>query len=140
MRLFLDEGLGRYQLVGLLRAAGIDALPFYEHFEDGTDDHVWIPEVARRGSVVLEKDKAHTYTHPEIRVIVRSEARMFSFCNGNMSARTMAEIAIRAHARMRTFVEGRPAPFLARIRKDGSVHEQTLPDPATVRRGRGRAP
>jgi hypothetical protein len=59
--LFIDRSLGRKQVPGLLRAAGLRLITLAEHYGIPADeivaDTTWLAEVGRRGWVALMKDE-----------------------------------------------------------------------------------
>jgi len=59
--LFIDRSLGRIQVPGLLRAAGLRLVTLAEHFGTPADEKVadttWLAEVGQRGWVALMKDE-----------------------------------------------------------------------------------
>jgi hypothetical protein len=54
---FLDHQIGRYQVAEMLRAAGAKVEVHLDHFPGDMPDVEWIPEVARRGWVLITKDQ-----------------------------------------------------------------------------------
>lgn len=54
---FLDHQIGRYIVAKMLRAAGPRVEVHLDHFPGNTPDHGWIPEVGRRGWVLITKDQ-----------------------------------------------------------------------------------
>lgn len=54
---FLDHQIGRYQVAETLRAAGAKVEVHLDHFAGAMPDTDWIPEVARRGWVLITKDQ-----------------------------------------------------------------------------------
>ena len=57
LTLFLDENFGTTTVADALRKAGIKVEVLADHFERGTRDETWLPEVGRRGWAVVTKDK-----------------------------------------------------------------------------------
>jgi hypothetical protein len=52
---FVDRALGK-NLVKILRNAGANAEAHIDHFAPNSPDVEWLPEVSRRGWIVLTKD------------------------------------------------------------------------------------
>lgn len=59
----LDHQIGRYAVAKMLRAAGLRVQVHLDHFPGNTPDHEWIPEVGRRGWVLITKDQ-HVHRNP----------------------------------------------------------------------------
>lgn len=57
LTLFLDYQLGRYTVADKLRAAGARVEAHIDHFPQAAPDTEWIPEVGRRGWVLITRDK-----------------------------------------------------------------------------------
>ena len=55
---FVDRALGGKVIVGALRDAGHQAEAGDDHFETNAEDAVWLPEIGKRGWILLTKDKA----------------------------------------------------------------------------------
>ena len=54
--------------------------------------------------------------------VKESGARMFVLVSGNLTGIEMAEIFVKAVPMMKQFVQKTPAPFIAKVYKDGKVH------------------
>lgn len=54
---FLDHQVGRYQVAEALRSAGATVEVHLDHFPGDAPDMQWIPEVGRRGWVLITKDQ-----------------------------------------------------------------------------------
>lgn len=54
---FLDYQIGRYTVAEALRGAGARVEVHIDHFNQAAPDTEWIPEVARRGWVLITRDK-----------------------------------------------------------------------------------
>lgn len=93
--LFLDEGLGQYVIAGALRATGARVEIHAGHYHAGERDEVWLPEVARRGWLVLK----------------RSE---------NLTGAEMGAIFVKALSAIYR-PASRELPFIAKVSKDGRV-------------------
>jgi hypothetical protein len=73
---FADECMFGMTFVGPLLAVGIDVERHCDHFQPGTPDTIWIPEIARRGWIGITVDKGTRQKYLEIQTILESEARM----------------------------------------------------------------
>lgn len=76
MIFFLDENLHGNIVPNILRDAGLEVEQHKDHFEQGLDDTVWIPEVARRGWIAVTLDVNTRKALVEVKAIVSSKARM----------------------------------------------------------------
>jgi hypothetical protein len=69
-RFFLDRSLGRKSVPGALRADGWDLITLAEHYGMPADEQVadteWIEEAAKRGWLILMKDKRIRHRQAEI--------------------------------------------------------------------------
>lgn len=74
---FLDENTCGQKLIYALRGAGARVELATENFERGTADAVWIPEVTRRGWVIITADEKIRYRPNEKAVFVRAGAKAF---------------------------------------------------------------
>lgn len=85
MDFFADRNLGRYNFPDELRAAGIVVHVHEDHFARDAPDDQWLPEVARRGWVVLSADK-HIMRNPlELDAVMLSRAVLLVLVGGDMS-------------------------------------------------------
>lgn len=98
---FVDRSLGGTLVVAALRKAGEQAHAHDDHFAQDTPDDVWLPVVAKRGWVVLTKDKNIRRNELERIAIVQSHASVFMLGRGDLTAETMARIFIEALPSMR---------------------------------------
>jgi hypothetical protein len=64
-------------LVALLREQGVDAVHLRDEFDQGTDDKDWLPEVGRRGWILVTGDHRILRRKEEKRVF--HQARLISF-------------------------------------------------------------
>ena len=118
---FVDRCLGSRCIVETLQSAGINIEIHDEHFDKGAQDVDWLPEVGKRGWVVLTKD-ANIGKHTLERIAVaRAQIKMFALASQSLSGRDMAAIFLKAIVSMQEFVREHPAPFIAKIYRDGKV-------------------
>ncbi|MFN6475273.1 hypothetical protein [Nostoc sp. DedQUE07] len=118
---FVDRCLGSRCIVETLQGAGINIEIHDEHFDKGAADVDWLPEVGKRGWVVLTKD-ANIGKHTLERIAVaRAQIKMFALASQSLSGRDMAAIFLKAIVSMQEFVREHPAPFIAKIYRDGKV-------------------
>jgi hypothetical protein len=117
----IDEALGRRVVPDALRAAGVRVELLIDHHPRGTADATWLPDVGRRGWIVLTKDKNMRRRPAEQLAIVRNGVRAFSLTSGDLSGPEMAEAFVRAMPGMRRLVRRHPGPFIASVTRSGLV-------------------
>jgi predicted nuclease of predicted toxin-antitoxin system len=118
---FVDRSLGKTHVVNALRAIGEAVEMHDEHFEQAEADAVWLQAVAAKDWVVLTADKKIAYRHLERMAVEQSGAKVFALVSGNLSGADMAAIFVKAVDAMKSFVLKTPAPFIAKVYKDGRV-------------------
>ena len=118
---FLDHALGRHYVADALRECGLQVEVLTDYFAVDTKDPAWMREVASRGWVVVTKDKRLSYHHLEPEAARAFGLRMFVLRSGNLNRRELQAVFVKAARRMVAVARAEPAPFVARIYKDGSV-------------------
>lgn len=118
---FVDRCLGSKSIVETLQPTGIHIEIHDTHFDKGAQDVDWLPEVGKRGWVVLTKD-ANIGKHTLERIAVtRAQIKMFVLASQSLSGTDMAAIFLEAIVAMQEFVREHPAPFIAKIYRDGKI-------------------
>ena len=120
---FIDRCLGKRRIIDALTPLGITLEVHDDHFSQATLDVEWMPEIGRRGWIIFTKDAAIGRNAIERQTVAQANIRMFSLASQNLSGRQMAEIFCLAMPRIKIFLEQHPAPFIAKIYRDGSVSE-----------------
>lgn len=115
---FVDECLGK-QVAQALLDAGARVEVHAAHFPKGVDDVDWIPEVSRRGWVILSKDKMVRTRPNEKSVLLSSNARAFILTSGNMTGPTMAETFVKQLRKMVRLARQQQPPFIAMVKQSG---------------------
>jgi hypothetical protein len=120
--LFLDRGLGRRIVANALRAEGMTVHVMEDVF-GGDDpewrlDEVWIPEVTRRGWVILMKDDKVRMKPRERDALVGSGARVFCVTNAQLTGDQMAERLVVNLERIVRRSET-PGPYIYGVYRDG---------------------
>jgi PIN like domain len=92
--LFTDRDLGRVQVLGLLRAAGLRLITLAEHYGIPADEKVadttWLAEVGQRGWVALMKDESIRRTKAERTAVKQYGVRCFCLTRQSLTAQEMA--------------------------------------------------
>jgi hypothetical protein len=117
---FLDHQIGRYQVAEILRAAGAKVEVHLDHFAGDARDIVWIPEVARRGWVLITKDKNIRRNPLEREAYRAAKLRGFVATGKDMRATELGELLVRCLPGMVRRTAGRPGPFLFAISRGGT--------------------
>ena len=118
---FIDHCVSQKIVPDAMRNAGAIIEAHIDHFPIDALDTEWLPEVSRRGWVVITKDLGLKSNLLEQRAIAHVNARVFVFSSGNYTGAHMATILVDALERLQKFVRGNPAPFIARISANGQV-------------------
>ncbi|BAY70779.1 hypothetical protein ACN23B_25980 [Anabaena sp. FACHB-709] len=92
-----------------------------EYFGKDAQDVEWLPEVGKRGWVVLTKDGKISNNRLERIAVARAQIKMFTFASQSLSGEEMAGILLQAIVPMKRFVSKHPAPFIAKIYRDGHL-------------------
>lgn len=92
-----------------------------DHFPQGALDAEWLPEVGRRGWVLLTKDREIRYRAAEREALLSAGVRAFVLRTRGLSGPENAQILVRALPRMVRFCTGNPAPFIAVVSPAGGV-------------------
>ena len=104
-----------------LRAAGAHVEVHDDHFPSDALDETWLGVVGERGWVVLTKDRRIRYRTTALSVMRAAGVRVFVLTAGDLQGWEMANVFVRALARMRRFVARNPAPFVAKVTRGASL-------------------
>ena len=107
-------------------------------FRPGTKDTEWVPEVARRGWVVLSKDLNIASNALERITLFESGARVFLLSQQDLSGPAQATAFLQALRRIRNIARSEPPPFIARVAPSGEVKVLTDLKRAWKRSRRGQ--
>lgn len=119
--LFLDRAIDSDHIYQALTTSGVTVLRHRDHFDDDATDPEWLPVVGHRGWIVLTKDEAMQYNELEKIAIKNSGVRIFILVRGNLSGQEMAAIFVRALPAIARISRNHPAPFIAKVYRNGSV-------------------
>lgn len=117
---FADENLGRVHFPERVRAAGVTLELHLDHFAQGIADADWLPEIGRRGWVLLTLDSRLRYNRLEQRAILEHGVAAFVIVGG-ATHREKGDVFVAALARVRRFLERNASPFIAKVYDDGRV-------------------
>ncbi len=125
---FLDEDTSSRQVAEALREAGAAVRLHRELFTPGTDDRVWIREVAAKGWAILSRDRRISRNELERQAVMQARARKFTLrSKKNLTGTEMAAAFVKALPQMRTIIAAQPSPLFARVYRDGTVRLQSGP-------------
>jgi len=118
---FIDRALGKKYVADALRSMGANVEVHADHFLSDAPDTEWLPEVSRRGWLILTKDDEIGRNFLEQMAIASSNAKVFVLSLRNLTGEEMADIFVQAVERMEKFAQSNQAPFIAKIYKYGKV-------------------
>ena len=119
--LFLDRNLGTKHVANALRAAGAIVEVHNDHFLQDARDEIWLPEVGRRGWVVLTKDDRIRYRSTEFAAVVSAKVALFALASGNLNGEEMAQAFVAALPRMSRLLATHRLPLIAKVTRSGDV-------------------
>ena len=120
---FLDRQIGRYVVATALRGKGAKVEVHDSHFGQATPDVEWIPEVARRGWILISKDQNIRRNKVEREAYKAAELRGFIVTGKDMSGKELAELLVSCLPRMIRKVAGRAGPCLTTISRGGTFSD-----------------
>jgi 5S rRNA maturation endonuclease (ribonuclease M5) len=118
---FIDRCLGNKLIAETLRAANVMVEIHDDHFSKNTQDVDWIPEIGRRGWIILTKDARIGKNQIERLAVADARVRMFVLVSQNLSGADMASIFIKSIPEMEKFICKNIAPFIAKVDRDSKV-------------------
>lgn len=104
-----------------LRAAGIRVERKTDHFDQDTEDTIWVPEVGKRGWVILSADENLKHNHIEIVALLKSNTHSFLLTSGSFTGPEMAKAFVTAIPQMTGIISTLPAPVVCKVWKTGEV-------------------
>lgn len=110
---FTDRDLGK-QFPAILRTAGILVEAHADHFAPDAPDDQWLPDVARRGWVVLTHDQRIRYKSNERDAVMANGMAMFVLI-GAIPHALLARGFVATHGRVVAFLARHASPFIAKI-------------------------
>src|SRR5690348_7425758 len=88
---FTDKMLGLYTVPNALRAAGEKVECKTDHYDQETEDAIWVPEVGAKGWIILSADKGLKHNLIEIVALLKSNTHSFLFTSADFSGPEMAK-------------------------------------------------
>ena len=121
LAVFIDRALGNKLVAEALRKAGVEVHINCDHFPPDAKDHEWLPEVGKRGWVLLTKDAKIRYHTIEREALINARVRAFVLISGNITGPEMAVSFVKAIPAMRKLVGRLTHPFIAKVNREGKV-------------------
>ena len=118
---YIDRALGKKYVADALRNAGAKVEIHDDHFSPDAPDTEWLPEVSRRGWLILTKDNAISRNILEQIAIASSDAKVFVLALGNITGEEMANAFTQALEKMENVAQSNQPPFIAKVYKQGMV-------------------
>lgn len=117
---YLDYQIGRYVVADALRAAGACVEVHIDHFAQNAPDVEWLPEVGRRGWVLITKDEHIHRNLLEREAYKTAGVRGFVVTGKDMAGVDLAALLVAHLHGMVRRVSGRPGPLLFTLSRGGS--------------------
>jgi len=117
---FIDRSLGR-TVFQALKKSGLTVEHHDDHFPQNTLDVNWLPEVGKRGWIVLTKDASIQKNALERIAVASSNVCLFTLNRQDFTGEQMADIFYKAIGAMQNFVRKHPAPFIAKVTRASKV-------------------
>ncbi len=87
-----------------------------DHFLPATPDEEWLPEVGRRGWVVLTHDERIRYKHNELAAVMRHGVALL-VVQGQAPYPQLAEWFVQTLPRIEAFVAAHAPPYIAKVQR-----------------------
>ncbi|MEI6301661.1 MAG: hypothetical protein WCR74_09470 [Betaproteobacteria bacterium] len=117
---YLDYQIGRYVVADALRAAGACVEVHIDHFAQNAPDVEWLPEVGRRGWVLITKDEHIHRNLLEREAYETAGVRGFVVTGKDMAGSDLAALLVAHLPGMARRASGRPGPLLFTLSRGGS--------------------
>jgi hypothetical protein len=118
---FIDRSLGRIDVPTALRRAGYQCVIHDEHFNQQTEDTVWLSAVAAENWIVLTKDERIRYRPLELKALESARLRAFIMICGNARGVDTAAILLKAMPKILNIARSEEGPFIYYIYKDSAT-------------------
>jgi hypothetical protein len=118
---FIDRSLGKIDVPEAIRAAGYSCELHDDHFNQTTEDTVWLSSVASKRWVVLTKDERIRYRPLELRALEAAQLRAFIVICGNVRGADTAAILVKAMPHIIKALSGQAGPFIYYVYKNSSL-------------------
>jgi hypothetical protein len=125
----LDQTFSSAKIAGFLSSFGEWRVELHgKHFASNCPDHVWIPECAKRGWIILSCDKAIRRSPQVCAAVEASHAQVFFMGRGGRRGEDYMAIIGTARHRILRIAKNNAGPFFARIHQTAVVELVGLAD------------
>jgi hypothetical protein len=122
----VDRSLGKIDVPSALKAAGYHCELHDDHFDQETEDGVWLAAATERKWIVLTKDERIRYRPLELRALESARLRVFIVICGNIRGVDAAAILLKAMRRILAIVAIKKGPFIYYVYKDSTMKRAVL--------------
>lgn len=112
---FTDRDLGAYIFPDHLRTVGLRVERHADHFAHDAHDEDWLPEIARRGWVILSHDHRMLRRSVERDAVMISGARLLILIGPKAKAEELAVNFTNTHARVEGFLAQHAPPYISKV-------------------------
>jgi len=92
------------------------------HYMQDEDDDVWIPDVTRRGWIIISGDKGIENDGINRQAVIDSKAKVFVLSDTNSRGIEWAASLVLAHKRIIEIAEKNDGPFYCTVNKGSASH------------------
>jgi hypothetical protein len=139
LTLFVDENHSRnVAFTDELVRVGLKVELHHHHFGRGEDDEVWIPEVGRKGWIVITTDDNIRRRAVEKRQVLRAKVRLFVFTNNNLFGKAIGRFAHSGDSRHEKADQYRAATAHGFNHEDGERSAAVAEDRSKVARSKAQ--
>lgn len=92
-----------------------------DHFDDNTEDPVWISTCGEKNWIIISSDKAIKKNELERRAIMSSGVAAFFFTSPEITSAQQIEAFTKALPGITRMIMNQKRPFIARISPDGTI-------------------
>ncbi len=122
---FVDRSLGR-KIPRALKARGYDVIAHDDVFAQNTDDEHWLPEVGRRGWMILTKDDRIRFRPAERDALMTFKVGCFTMMRHNDTWEQLRDSLFLAWPHIEEISASEARPFMYAVYQDGSIQKRDL--------------
>ncbi len=119
--IFIDRCLGGVRLAKAIHGQGITVEVHDDHFPQDALDKDWLPEVGKKGWLVLTADENIGRRQIELFAVNDYSVKLFVFVPSKMNARGRNAIIVDSLLSIVKVAEKNQAPFIAKIYRDSRI-------------------
>ncbi len=120
---FVDRSLGGMIVPDAIRAAGYLAEAHDDHFGPATADEEWLPEVGKRGWVVITKDRRFKSRTPELVAMIRANTHVFVLRDKKLNGDEQAQAIVKAIPDILNVIRSHSPPVMGTFSVSGLAVE-----------------